>query len=226
MSSQRRLETLRGHLKGGDVQAKPPSTGEGPLYRYTRENPLLTPEQRAFYEEHGYLVVKGLVPQGLLDTFRERFQKICKKEVKVTPSSPNNVMPYYGFPHTPTHRTHTRPPHTPSAHTHRTHTHRTHTHPLHAHLCMHTQRTHPPHAHLLHTHPSHIHPPHTNQPTHTHTQVPGLVVMKDVAIAKRELHEDETVVTKIQDFQVWVCVCLEGTGKSLPSCVAVDYVIG
>jgi len=48
--------------------------------------------------------------------------------------------------------------------------------------------------------------------------------MKDVAIAKRELHEDETVVTKIQDFQVWVCVCV--FGKSLPSCVAMDYVIG
>ena len=64
------------------MQAKPSSTGEGP-YRYSLENPLLTAEQRAFYEDQGYLVVKGLVPLELLDTFRQRFQKICKKEVKV-----------------------------------------------------------------------------------------------------------------------------------------------
>ena len=62
---------------------QPSSAGAAPSYRYTLEGSLLTPEQRAFYEEQGYLVVKRLVTPELLETFRERFQKICKREVKV-----------------------------------------------------------------------------------------------------------------------------------------------
>ena len=57
--------------------------GAAPSYRYTLDGSLLTPEQRAFYEEQGYLVVRGLVAPELLETFRERFQKICRREIKV-----------------------------------------------------------------------------------------------------------------------------------------------
>ena len=62
---------------------QPSWAGAAPSYRYTLDNSLLTPEQRAFYEEQGYLVVRGLVAPELLETFRERFQKICRREVKV-----------------------------------------------------------------------------------------------------------------------------------------------
>ena len=34
-------------------------------------------------------------------------------------------------------------------------------------------------------------------------QVPGLTVMKDVAIAKSEFKPSERAITKIQDFQVF-----------------------
>ncbi|XP_066489708.1 phytanoyl-CoA dioxygenase, peroxisomal [Tiliqua scincoides] len=82
-------------------------------FRFTLDNDLLSPEQRYFYEENGYLVIKNLVSSEEIDHFRDEFTKICKNEVKV----------------------------------------------------------------------------------------PGLVIMKDVAIAKSEFVPDQRAVTKIQDFQ-------------------------
>ena len=38
---------------------------------------------------------------------------------------------------------------------------------------------------------------------HVHTQVPGMVKMKDVSIAKSE-QEGEAVINKIQDFQACI----------------------
>ena len=52
-------------------------------YRYTLDTELLTDDQRAFYEENGYIVVPRLVSQEHLDTYRERFRQICQREVKV-----------------------------------------------------------------------------------------------------------------------------------------------
>jgi hypothetical protein len=95
-SEQRRLSTLLGHLK-----TKPPSTGSYGAaavtgqaggfpkrdgFRYTLDGGsegVLSKEQRQFYEENGYLVVKGLVAQHHLDTYRERFRQICSREVEV-----------------------------------------------------------------------------------------------------------------------------------------------
>ena len=89
-SSQRRLETLLGHLKAGkeiSVQPQPtlgaPAASRPAKYRYSTDTGLLTPEQRDFYEKNGYLVVRGLVSQDKLDTYRERFRQICEREVKV-----------------------------------------------------------------------------------------------------------------------------------------------
>uniref|UniRef100_A0A8C8RW85 Phytanoyl-CoA dioxygenase, peroxisomal n=1 Tax=Pelusios castaneus TaxID=367368 RepID=A0A8C8RW85_9SAUR len=82
-------------------------------YRYTLDNNLLTPEQRHFYDENGYLLIKNLVSDEDIERFRNEFAKICKKEV----------------------------------------------------------------------------------------QVPGLIIMRDVAIAKSEFVPDQKAVTKIQDFQ-------------------------
>lgn len=36
-------------------------------FRYTVDNPLLTLEQRRFYEENGFIVVKNLVDHQLID---------------------------------------------------------------------------------------------------------------------------------------------------------------
>ena len=93
MAEQRRLGTLLGHLK-----ARPTATnsyGSGQLdsasnpeaYRYTLDassEGVLSREQRRQYEQEGYFVVKGLVSQHHLDTYRERFRQICSGEVEVS----------------------------------------------------------------------------------------------------------------------------------------------
>ena len=54
--------------------------------RYTTEGSqhILTADQRQFYEDNGFLVIRRLVSQDKLDTFYERFKQVCKKEVKVS----------------------------------------------------------------------------------------------------------------------------------------------
>ncbi|XP_029471428.1 phytanoyl-CoA dioxygenase, peroxisomal [Rhinatrema bivittatum] len=51
--------------------------------RYTRDNGVLSPEQRLFYEENGFLLIKSLVADADLERFREEFERICRKEVSV-----------------------------------------------------------------------------------------------------------------------------------------------
>ncbi|XP_074873939.1 phytanoyl-CoA dioxygenase, peroxisomal [Carettochelys insculpta] len=82
-------------------------------FHYTLDNNLLTLEQRHFYDENGYLVIKKLVSDEDIERFRNEFEKICKKEI----------------------------------------------------------------------------------------EVPGLTIMRDVAIAKSEFIPDQKLVTKLQDFQ-------------------------
>ncbi|XP_046584924.1 phytanoyl-CoA dioxygenase, peroxisomal-like isoform X1 [Haliotis rubra] len=82
-----RLQTVIGHVTGSrTIQFEPVSglqtVGGGDL-QLTYNKPRLSLEQRQFYEENGYLVIKKLVAQKDLDRYRERFEKICKKEVKV-----------------------------------------------------------------------------------------------------------------------------------------------
>lgn len=84
MSEQRRLSTLLGHLKAtpsGAVQGHPGN------YRYSLDSTsdgVLSEDQRRHYEEYGFLVVKGLVPQSKLDIYRDRFRQVCMKEVRVS----------------------------------------------------------------------------------------------------------------------------------------------
>ncbi|KAM3832526.1 phytanoyl-CoA dioxygenase, peroxisomal isoform 1-T1 [Vipera latastei] len=52
-------------------------------FRYTLDNSILTLEQRRFYEDNGYLLIKNLVADEDIDRFREEFVKICRKEVEV-----------------------------------------------------------------------------------------------------------------------------------------------
>ncbi|XP_054255439.1 phytanoyl-CoA dioxygenase, peroxisomal isoform X2 [Indicator indicator] len=51
-------------------------------FRYTLDNDVLTEEQRQFYEDNGYLLIKKLVSDEDIERFREEFLRICRREVK------------------------------------------------------------------------------------------------------------------------------------------------
>lgn len=46
-------------------------------------NDVLSQEQVDFYNKNGYLVIRNLVPQELLNKYLERFNQICEGEVRV-----------------------------------------------------------------------------------------------------------------------------------------------
>ncbi|XP_060601683.1 phytanoyl-CoA dioxygenase, peroxisomal-like [Ruditapes philippinarum] len=82
-----RLQTILGHIANRDritCQGHPVS-GHASTYRYTLEKSKrkLTDEQRKFYEENGFLVIKNLVDKSDLEKYRQRFEQICRQEVKV-----------------------------------------------------------------------------------------------------------------------------------------------
>lgn len=86
-----RLKIVAGHLNVGQRPSVTSSICSGHLtsalaqsdYAYTDSNAesVLTPEQRAFYEQNGFLVVKKVVPKKRLDEYRARFQDICSGKV-------------------------------------------------------------------------------------------------------------------------------------------------
>lgn len=53
-------------------------------FRYTLNNPLLSDEQRRFYEENGFLVIKNLVDPELLDTCK--YVRVPIKSLKLNNS--------------------------------------------------------------------------------------------------------------------------------------------
>ncbi|XP_043943902.1 phytanoyl-CoA dioxygenase, peroxisomal [Protopterus annectens] len=116
-----RLKAILGHLHHTDSQITTlptsaqvvPYSSNSVKLRYTLNNDHLTLEQRLFYEENGYLVIKNLVADEDIKRFRDEFETICRREVVV----------------------------------------------------------------------------------------PGMVVMKDVAIARSEFVPDQKAITKVQDFQ-------------------------
>lgn len=88
MAEQRRLQTLLGHLKATAPGAEASyGTGNSSNYRYTLDascDGVLSQEQRQVFEENGFIVIKKLVPLDKLEMYRERFEQICKREVKVS----------------------------------------------------------------------------------------------------------------------------------------------
>ncbi|KAF5293620.1 hypothetical protein FQA39_LY03105 [Lamprigera yunnana] len=53
---------------------------------YSKDSTYLTDEQRRFYEENGYVIIKKLVDDELLEECKDRFLKLCndrKSDVKV-----------------------------------------------------------------------------------------------------------------------------------------------
>ncbi|XP_042370757.1 phytanoyl-CoA dioxygenase, peroxisomal-like, partial [Plectropomus leopardus] len=52
-------------------------------FRYTCDTDLLTPDQRLFYEENGFILIKNLVSDEDIDRFGKAFERICRQEVKI-----------------------------------------------------------------------------------------------------------------------------------------------
>nr|XP_022300529.1 phytanoyl-CoA dioxygenase, peroxisomal-like [Crassostrea virginica] len=83
-----RLKTIFGHLNSDAALSQNPTVSSGvdsghQQFRYTLNNPVLSYEQRKFYEDNGYVVIRNLVPKEKLDIYRNRFEQICRKEVVV-----------------------------------------------------------------------------------------------------------------------------------------------
>ncbi|XP_027628251.1 phytanoyl-CoA dioxygenase, peroxisomal [Tupaia chinensis] len=85
-----RLRIVLGHLgrpSAKAVVAHPTSetiipANYCPQFQYTLDNNVLTLEQRKFYEENGFLIIKNLVSDADIERFRTQFEKICREEVK------------------------------------------------------------------------------------------------------------------------------------------------
>ncbi|XP_062066871.1 phytanoyl-CoA dioxygenase, peroxisomal-like [Lepus europaeus] len=86
-----RLRIVLGHLghpSAAAIVAHPTSGTASPAsfqpqqFQYTLDNNVLSLEQRKFYEENGYLVVKHLVSDADIQRFRSEFERICRKEVR------------------------------------------------------------------------------------------------------------------------------------------------
>ncbi|KAF6025709.1 PHYH [Bugula neritina] len=75
-----RLQVISNQLNSGKDLKLQQCSGTDSKYRYTLDNPLLSQEQRQFYEDNGYLVVKNLVPSEPLQDYVDHFQKICQGE--------------------------------------------------------------------------------------------------------------------------------------------------
>ncbi|XP_043822570.1 phytanoyl-CoA dioxygenase, peroxisomal [Dromiciops gliroides] len=86
-----RLKILLGHLQGSAapaIAAYPTSTAVVPSsvnpqkFQYTRDNDVLTLEQRQFYEDNGFLIIRKLVSDADIQRYRDKFERICRKEVE------------------------------------------------------------------------------------------------------------------------------------------------
>ncbi|XP_073407373.1 phytanoyl-CoA dioxygenase, peroxisomal [Dendrobates tinctorius] len=76
-----RLSVLHRHLTAVPVSGQVTTATYSPTFRFTLNNDLLTTEQRQFYEDNGFLVIKNLVSHEDLDDFRGVFERVCKREL-------------------------------------------------------------------------------------------------------------------------------------------------
>lgn len=89
--SSMRVRVLGGHLKSPtkvsrheDVSNSVP-TSDGVASTYTFDNGFLTSEQRKFYDENGYLVIRNLINHEDIKKYLHRFQDICTGNVPKSP---------------------------------------------------------------------------------------------------------------------------------------------
>ncbi|XP_022914030.1 phytanoyl-CoA dioxygenase, peroxisomal-like isoform X2 [Onthophagus taurus] len=52
-----------------------------PVFKYTASNRALTNEQRQFYEDNGFIIIRGLVSPADLDRYQQRFIDFCDGKV-------------------------------------------------------------------------------------------------------------------------------------------------
>ena len=50
-------------------------------FQYTTDKGCLTLEQRRFYEENGYIVVRGFLKDADIEKWKERFIDYCDKKI-------------------------------------------------------------------------------------------------------------------------------------------------
>jgi len=81
--AQGRLSTIKRHLTSAVTQYQVPNETSSLKYSLDYPNSPLTLDDRKFYEENGYLVVKNLFSTQELDVYAKRFQEICEGKVKV-----------------------------------------------------------------------------------------------------------------------------------------------
>ncbi|KAM9230101.1 phytanoyl-CoA dioxygenase, peroxisomal isoform 1-T1 [Dugong dugon] len=90
-SAAARLRIVLGHLghpaAGAAVayhtsEVVSPANLSHQQFQYTLDNNVLSLEQRQFYEENGFLIVRSLVSDADIQRFRDEFERICKKEVE------------------------------------------------------------------------------------------------------------------------------------------------
>ncbi|XP_041113634.1 phytanoyl-CoA dioxygenase, peroxisomal [Polyodon spathula] len=79
----RHLDRPNSRIKASATSTQVAAYSRPVEFRYTMDNDVLTPEQRLFYEENGFLIIKNLVPDEAIERFRTEFEKICRREVKV-----------------------------------------------------------------------------------------------------------------------------------------------
>jgi len=83
-----RLKIVAGHLQQSrlitaenvSAQANVSTNGS---FMYTVKGPKLSREQRQFYEENGFVVIRKLVDPSKLERYRQRFEDICMRKVTV-----------------------------------------------------------------------------------------------------------------------------------------------
>ncbi|XP_036084073.1 phytanoyl-CoA dioxygenase, peroxisomal isoform X2 [Rousettus aegyptiacus] len=63
-------------------EAMSPATIQPKQFQYTQDNNVLSLEQRRFYEDNGFLVIKNLVSDADIACFRNAFERICRSEAK------------------------------------------------------------------------------------------------------------------------------------------------
>lgn len=75
-----RLNVIKRHLSQSQAVLKntPPTE-----FIYTLSEGVLSHDQRVFYENNGFLVIKNLISEKKLDKYRKRFQDICSKKIQV-----------------------------------------------------------------------------------------------------------------------------------------------
>ncbi|XP_063225544.1 phytanoyl-CoA dioxygenase, peroxisomal-like isoform X2 [Bacillus rossius redtenbacheri] len=86
MASERNQVTMK-HLKGNQEHKLTPhetsaSVSSGACeFRYTLDGEVMSHGERRFYEDNGYLLVRGLVEHALLDECCRRFVDVCEGRV-------------------------------------------------------------------------------------------------------------------------------------------------